>query len=85
MLRLNTAPDTRRVNPAEMRYLREALAKCPGPCWETSLTAIVVYAQLAHGMDLTDEADALRAERAAAQDRAQLKGTTAETRYSLHA
>ncbi|OGX84125.1 hypothetical protein BEN47_16745 [Hymenobacter lapidarius] len=78
----NATPDTIRINPGELRWLRTAKASCVAPCWETSLTAITVYAKLANGMDLTDEAAYLRAERATAKASARLVGDGAPLSYS---
>lgn len=51
-----------RINPAELRYLRQALATCTIGCRLTSLQAIVAFARLHDGLDLTDEARYIQAE-----------------------
>ncbi|QIX61830.1 hypothetical protein HER32_11825 [Hymenobacter sp. BT18] len=51
-----------RVNPAELRYLRQAVDATTTDCRRTAIQAIVVYAQLHDGMDLTGEAAYLLAE-----------------------
>jgi hypothetical protein len=51
-----------RINPAELRYLREALAKVTTGCKLVAMQAIVAFAFLHDGMDLTGEAQYLTAE-----------------------
>ncbi len=56
-----------RINPAELRYLRQAIAACTVGCRLQSLQAIVAFAYLHDGQNLSDEAAYLRAEWAAAE------------------
>ncbi|RFP65902.1 hypothetical protein D0N36_06780 [Hymenobacter lapidiphilus] len=62
-----TTTHTNRINPAELRYLRTALAACTIGCRYSAMQAIVVYAHLHDGLELTDEAAYLTAEMAAAE------------------
>ncbi len=51
-----------RINPVELRYLREALAACTVGCRYAALQAIVAFAWLHDGLDLSDEATYIKAE-----------------------
>lgn len=61
--------DTNRtkINPSELRYLRQAIAACSVGCRYQAMQAIVAYAYLHDGLDLTDEAAYLKAEFADAE------------------
>ncbi|GAB3303454.1 hypothetical protein [Hymenobacter tenuis] len=66
---MTIARDTQRtkINPSELRYLRESIAACSVGCRYQAMQAIVAYAYLHDGLDLTDEAAYLKAEFEAAE------------------
>lgn len=59
-----------RINPAELRFLRQAVTATATGCRFQAMQAIVVYAKLHDGIDLTDEAAYLEAEFRAAESAA---------------
>ena len=61
-MQINTAPATNRINPQEMRFLREATANTATGCRKAARQAIVTYKWLSEEMDLRQEAAALNAE-----------------------
>lgn len=61
-MQICTEPTTTRINPAELRYTRTALAECTVGCRYQSLQAIVAFAWLHDGLDLSDEATYIKAE-----------------------
>ncbi|UOQ53087.1 hypothetical protein [Hymenobacter cellulosivorans] len=61
-MHLTATPATNRVNGAELRFLREAVAATTTECRRAAIQAIVVYAHLHFNMDLTGEAAFLLAE-----------------------
>lgn len=65
-MQLATASKTR-INPAELRYLRKAVAAVTVGCRYAAVQAVVAYAYLHDGLDLADEAAYLTAEMAAAE------------------
>ncbi|TGE05606.1 hypothetical protein [Hymenobacter fodinae] len=67
---MTIAPSTikPRINPVELRYLRQSVAACAVGCRYQAMQAIVVYAKLHDNMDLTDEAAYLEAEFKAAEE-----------------
>jgi hypothetical protein len=56
-----------KINPAELRFLRAALNNTSIGCKQMAMQAIVTYAALHDGIDLSDEARYLTAEMAAPQ------------------
>lgn len=64
IVNLNTTPASNRINPAESRYLRQQVAATHTPCQSVEITihTVVVAAKVAHNMDLSQEARALRLE-----------------------
>ncbi|MCC2547680.1 hypothetical protein LJY25_14590 [Hymenobacter sp. BT175] len=70
---VNTTKPKTRINPAELNYLRQAVAATATGCQCAAIQAVVAYAHLHDGMDLRDEAAYLERELAAADEARRLK------------